>query len=581
LYLWDAPSQLRSLLRGNIRVLTMRSFLLTVTAGLTGGLDSLFVKEVLGADALALGSLSAVWSLIFLVFILFGGWISDNYDRKKMLILGTALTCPNPLIFAFAPEWRAIIIANVLGAVGAAIATPAYVAILFSSSEQKSRSRQIAALDTLNNLANMIVPPAGALLVQMLGGLNEIRKIYLLQFPLSVAVLLYTYLRLEEHPAKCRAEKNLLQASREILGQIVRMYHVSKERKASSWLFLSITGPWAWETAGPFWIIYAAEVCGSPLHILGLLPAVYSLSASLILLPMAEISDRKACVLLLIVGGTFKQHSWIPLLPLVAWILRAFGDSSAPAWTAVSTEIIPKELQSEWEATRDFLWRSMSIPASMVGGLLWNIDPRLPFIFAIAVDGMLRFPALIFRVPETVIGSSAIHPVGPHIILYGLSGSGRTTIARLIQQQLSAEIIDEKTIGLRKESGLLRSEREIYRKIRELGGKSKRLTVIEGEPAIFAAKQKDRGIIVLLVASRDERVRRKSRESKAPEFVAFKELEDEDRRVGRLMRRLYGADISKLPPFDIAINTDRIPPEKIVRIISLLREDKKLRAEET
>jgi len=47
------------------------------------------------------------------------------------------------------------------------------------------------------------------------------------------------------------------------------------------------------------------------------------------------------------------------------------------------------------------------------------------------------------------------------------------------------------------------------------------------------------------------------------------------------MRRLYGADISKLPPFDIAINTDRIPPEKIVRIISLLREDKKLRAEET
>jgi len=555
LYLWSAPSQLRSLLRGNIRVLTMRSFLLTVTAGLTGGLDSLFVKEVLGADALALGSLSAVWSLIFLIFILFGGWISDNYDRKKMLILGTALTCPNPLIFAFAPEWRAIIIANILGAVGAAIATPAYVAILFSSSEQKSRSRQIAAINTLNNLANMIVPPAGALLVQMLGGLNEIRKIYLLQFPLSVAVLLYTYLRLEGHPAKRRAEKSLLQASREILGQIVRMYHISKERKASSWLFISITGPWAWETVGPFWIIYAAEVCGSPLHILGLLPAVYSLSASLILLPMAEISDRK-------------------LLPLVAWILRAFGDSSAPAWTAVSTEIIPEELQSEWEATKDFLWRAMSIPASIVGGLLWNIDPRLPFIFALAVDGLLRFPVLIFRVPETVIGRSAIHPAGPHIILYGLSGSGRTTIARLIQRQLSAEIIDEKTIGLGKKSGLLRSEREIYRKIQELGGKSKRVEVIEGEPAIFAAKQKDRGIIVLLVASRDERARRKSKESKTPEFVAFKELEDEDRRVSRLMRRLYGADISSLPPFDIAINTDRIPPEKIAKIISLLREEK-------
>ena len=54
--------------------------------------------------------------------------------------------------------------------------------------------------------------------------------------------------------------------------------------------------------------------------------------------------------------------------------------------------------------------------------------------------------------------------------------------------------------------------------------------------------------------------------------MALRELEEKDREVARLTRQLYGVDISKLPPFDVAINTERIPPERIVKIISLLRE---------
>ena len=594
MFIKDALAKTNALIKGNIRVLTVRNVSLTLIAGLTGGLDSLFVKEILGADAVALGFLSSIWSLIFLIFILFGGWVSDNYGRKRMLILGTAITTPIPLIFALAPDWRVITIANLLGAVGAAISAPAYVSILFSSSRQESRSRSIAAINTLNNLANVIVPPLGALTIHMLGGLRSIRMIYLLQFPLSIIILLYTHLKLEDRPVKAKAKRGILEASREALNQIVKMYRISRKRKASSWLLMSITGPWAWETVGPFWVIYAAEVCGSPLYILGLLPAVYSLTASLMLLPLAEISDKRGrkkvilmmrpfiylCILLLIAGGTIKElydFSWVAFIPLVAWILRAIGESSGPAWTAISTEVIPEELQSEWEATRDFLWRVMSIPACMVGGLLWNIDPRLPFILALAVDGLIRFPILIFNIPETVIRRSPIYPAGPRIILYGLPGSGRTTIARLVRQRLSVEIVDEGTMGLggiaRKH--LLKKDKEIYRRLQEVSGKEKRTIIIEGEPAFFAAKQKDQGIIVLLVASRDERARRRSMRSKEPEFVAFKELEDEDREVAKIIRRLHKADISKLPPFDIAINTDRIPPEKAAKVISFLLEKEK------
>ena len=587
-------SDVRSLMRGNLGVLAFRGLFLTMIVGLTGGLDSLFVKEVLGADAVVLGLLASIWSAVFLVFILIGGWISDQYDRKKMLLTGMALTLPNPLIFAFAPDWRVTVVAHFLGATGAALATPAYVGLLFSSSEQRSRSRSIAAMNTVNSLANTVVPPIGAITVQSLGrgDLNWLRNIFLVQFFLSIGVLVYTWKKLETQSTAGKSRpKGLVEAVKEIFGQMDKVYNLSRQRRATPWLFLALTGPWAWEVVGPFWIIYAKERCGSTIPILGLLPAVYSLTAALLLLPLAGISDRRGrkavilfarpflylCIVSLILGGTFKGWAWAPLIPLLSWVFRAVGDSSGPSWTAASTEVVPEDLQSEWEATREFLWRAMAIPATIVGGLLWDVDPRLPFILALLVDSLVRFPVLIYLIPETLIVHAHPQPAGPHVIVYGLPGSGRTSVAHLVQKELSAEVVDETTIEKPDRDDFAvhahmgnRKEREIEEKVSDILAHKRDALVIEGEPAFFAARESDKGIVILLVASKDERVRREYKKTHAPEFVVLKELEEEDRKVARLTRHLYGVDISKLPPFDVAINTERIPPEKIAKIISLL-----------
>ncbi|MEM1582244.1 MAG: MFS transporter [Candidatus Bathyarchaeia archaeon] len=596
--LTNIASTLKSTVKGNIRVLITRDLILTVIAGLSGGLDVLFVKEVLGADAIILSMLASIWSAVFLAFILIGGWISDQYSRKKMLITGMALTLPNPLIFAFAPDWRITVIANFLGAVGTALVAPAYVALLFSYSEQKTRSRTIAIMNTINSVANIIVPPVGATLIQILGSgnLNWIRNIFLAQFFLTVIVLAYTWKKLEDKPTISRkTPRRLTDAVKDIFGQIAKIYKISRERKATPWLFLSLTGPWAWEAVAPFWVIYAAEVCGSPIMVLGFLPSAYSLTAAILMLPFAEISDKRGrkkvilfarpflyiSLILLLFSGTFKEWILAPFIPIIAWIFRAIGDASGPSWTAASTEVIPEELQSEWEATRDFLWRSMSIPAVLVGGLLWDIDPRLPFVMALAVDGLIRLPILIYKIPETLIVHGHHHPTGPHIILYGLPGAGKTSIARLVQRELSLKVIDESAFKEEseeeRENHLIpipflngNDEKEIEEKLNAILARTDKAVVIEGEPAIFAAKNEDKGLIILLVAPKEERVRREVKEHGGPDFVMLRKIEEEDRKIAKLTRQLFGADISKLPPFDIAINTERIPPEKIVKIIKIL-----------
>ncbi len=567
-----------SSLSHNIRVLAFRGVVLTISGGLAGGLSALYVKQVLGADGVVLGLISSIWSAVYLVFILIGGSVGDYHDRKKMLLLGTALTLPNPIIYALAPSWQPLLIANVLGALGSAFANPAYTGILYASVEQKQRSRQIATINTLTGLANVVFPPLGAYLVQWMGGLDQIRNIFILQTLFSLGVWVYTLKALESKPANGKESKSLKNLLGEIFHQMRDVYRIAKERKATPWLHMSLTGPFAWELVGPFWTIYAAEVCGSPFLIIGLLATVSSLTAILLQIPIAGIADRKGrrktilavrpfrylCIFSLLIGGSYVS-GLTPFVPILAWILDAVGTSAGPSWSAAQTEVMPERYQSRWNALLSFLWRVTAIPASLIGGLLWNIDPRLPFIIALAVDGLVRFPILIRHVPETLVPSGRKIPaIGPSVVIYGLPEAGRTSTARLVQRtmcvgEVCPRIIDESVTAPKRIAEVLANEKEPV--------------IVEGTTALYAASKAEESVRVLLYASKEERVRRKARKSKKPDFVALREVEEEDREVSRITRRLYRADISKMPPFDVAINTERVPADKVAKIISILREE--------
>lgn len=562
----------KSLFKGNLRVLLVRRVLLTVSGGLTAGLSTLYIKEILGADAVILGLFGSIWSAVFVFFILIGGWIGDRYDRKKVLLLGTSLTLINPIIYALASNWHILILINLLGALGSAISSPVYNAILYSSIEQKKRSQIVATIAVMASIANMVTPPLSAYLIQVMGGLEEIRKMFFAQFLISLAVWIYTFKRLETMPSsEINEVKGIVDAAKDMFFQMKKVYRMSRERKASSWIVMFLLGPFAWQLVSPFWSIYAAEVCMSSLLIIGLLPTVDSIIRIFLQIPLANISDRKGrkriillirpfryvALVVFILGGSYN-NAITPFVPLFVWMLDAVGTSTGSSFWALRTEVMPKRFQSTWNALLNFVWYFSSIPASLLGGVLWNIDSRLPFLFALIVDAGIRLPILIRYVPETIVPMRKAPRIGPHILIYGLSETGLTSTARLVQRSMKAEIINVAQTDTSRLSKILRSE--------------KHPVIIEGTPALYAAKEEQESIRVLLVASREERTRRRAQKFKKPEFVAFKELEEEDRKVDRIARRLYHADLSSMPPFDVAINTERVPPKKVAKIIAVLRE---------
>ena len=90
----------------NFKIIAVRSVTITFIGGLTGSLDVLYITKILNLESYLLGYLSAIQSAVILSIILFAGWLSDNWGRRRTFLLGTGLTLINPLIMAFAPSWE-------------------------------------------------------------------------------------------------------------------------------------------------------------------------------------------------------------------------------------------------------------------------------------------------------------------------------------------------------------------------------------------------------------------------------------------------------------------------------------------
>ena len=394
-------------LTGNIRVFALRDALLLTAQGLNGGLSVIYTLTVLGANAVDVGLLGSVNAFVSIFFVLAGGWMGDRYNRKKVFLLGTAITALNPLVYAFAPSWEYLFLANIAAPIGGALANPVGFSIRASSVELRSLVRATATLYTIHAIVNMIVPPIGAVLVTLLGGLESLRMIYLMEAVVTGVAWLYTAKRLQINHASTELT-GIVQARpspRQFLSDLRETYCISRREGTWMFLLLSATGPWAFNIDGNFQTVYANNVCQSSLVTIGFLSSVNAFVSMLLFIPIANLAERKGRmnavimirpiqylgILLYILSGTFFVTGVTPYIPLLVWGLRTAGGVAGPGWEVASIENMPIGRFSTWNALQSFTSSAFGALAPLVGGLLWEIDPRMPFIWHLAVDSVLRY----------------------------------------------------------------------------------------------------------------------------------------------------------------------------------------------
>jgi MFS family permease len=155
---------------------------------------------------------------------------------------------------------------------------------------------------------------------------------------------------------------------------------------------------------GVLTILYVINVHGLSAARYGTLVAIQMTTSVLVYIPAGKLADRMGRKPFVIV--TFLSFALFPLAVIFAsnfaWLVVAFmigglREIGEPARKAMIVDFAQESVRAR-SVGLYYLVRSLSItPAAAIGGLLWNVNPRAPFVTAavLGVIGTIVFAATV------------------------------------------------------------------------------------------------------------------------------------------------------------------------------------------
>ena len=144
------------------------------------------IKDGLGFSQAGLAWVIDAYILLFGGFLLLGGRAADIFGRRRMFLVGTAVFGLASLLVGLAQSQQLFIGARALQGIGAALATPAALALVTTLfTEEKERAK---ALGVWGGLAGLGFA-SGVLLGGLITDLFEWRWVFLINVPVALLVL--------------------------------------------------------------------------------------------------------------------------------------------------------------------------------------------------------------------------------------------------------------------------------------------------------------------------------------------------------------------------------------------------------
>jgi MFS family permease len=342
--------------------------------------------EMLGAVTWAVALYGTLKDLLDAVYPYPGGWMADRLGRRSSLILFAGLAIGGYALYMVAPSWPWILVGTVLVMAWSSLTLPAIFAVIGDHLPPARRAMGFGVQSILKRVPMILAPPLGGALIAGLGLAAGIRvglAVTILLAILGIAILRRSYV--ESAPPPPDPER---------LGGLWRGMDPGLKRL----LLADVLARWAEGIPKVFILLFVIDVLGASAVEFGGLTSVQMIAATLVYLPVARLSDRmnrKPFVLL-----TFAFFALFPLTLALAqgalWLTVAFivgglRETGEPARKALIVDLASAGARGRAVGLY-YLIRGLAVfPASLVGGWLWTIDPRLPFYaaFAVGVAGFL------------------------------------------------------------------------------------------------------------------------------------------------------------------------------------------------
>jgi MFS family permease len=360
----------------------------------------------LGASGTELGLLTSLSLGFTAISTILTGWISDRVDRKLMFLIGAFLGILVPLTYILVPSYIWLIPAFLFAGISDGIIQPSWTAMYANSVRNKQRGAIYGLTNVFILTPVLFAGLVGGKIVSMSGGLTlkGIRPVYILQGILLLIAWILVYTRLDKRvpnqPKKRLTFKTMLNDYGNVLSR----------KGVRSWIGMKSLGSLSIGLAGPFWMLYAAQVHGASAMIIAYMVTMRSLTQITLSPFTGRLTDsigRKK----MIIGGRVmmylsasifmilgKNH-WILLF---AWILMGVSDATGVAWQAQEAELVNVHQRARIKALSVAAFNLLAVPSSIIGGWLWDsVGKYAPFLIMVIIDGMIRMPIIYKYVPES------------------------------------------------------------------------------------------------------------------------------------------------------------------------------------
>ena len=144
------------------------------------------IGKAFDASQTELNLVAVGYSLGLAASVLYLGALGDRHGRKRMVVLGMALTIPASLLAGLAPSVEVLFVARILGGLAAGMAFPTTLALITALWSGPDRTKAIALWSAIGGAISALGPMvAGALLES-----HDWGSVFLVTLPLAVIALL-------------------------------------------------------------------------------------------------------------------------------------------------------------------------------------------------------------------------------------------------------------------------------------------------------------------------------------------------------------------------------------------------------
>lgn len=346
--------------------------------------------EALGATAPIIGLFGTAETFFDAIYQYPGGWLADRAGRRKAFLLFVILASIGYLIYLLSPSWPLMFLGLAFVMGWQSMASPAIFALIGDALPQERRAMGFTIQSILKRVPIIVSPLIGGALIARAGLTRGIHIGLVVTLGLAAVTLVLLH--------RINVEVKIADAVN-IRGVWHSFHGALKRLLISDIIIRACEG-----LTGVLTVLYVINIHSVSATRFGTLIAIQMTTSILVYIPAGKLADRIGRKPIVIV--TFISFALFPLaiilatnfaLLVIAFIIGGLREIGEPARKAMIVDFAKDSLRAR-SVGLYYLVRSLSItPAAALGGLLWNVDPRTPFVAAAAmgVIGTLVFAATV------------------------------------------------------------------------------------------------------------------------------------------------------------------------------------------